>query len=1130
MATVFKGEPLSVAAHHMGRGGMAELFDYRILGPLDVRYGGNSLSVTAPRERDLLALLLLRADKAVSAEELIDGLWGSDPPVTARTTLHNYLKRLRRGLSERSGVPAAITTTPGGYVLELGEAALDLREFERLTRDAGDARARGEHVVASARLKAALALWRGDALADSRAEHLVQVEAPRLNEARLSVFEQWIDAELRLSRHREVVSDIQAQLARHPLSESLHARLLVALFRAGRRGDALAAYQRARTWLVRDLGLEPGPELAGVHQQVLADDVVLLNPQVAVAARVEAPFGPTALTRAPAGLPAQLPPSTAAFTGRQAELRRLDAAVPGDRAMTGGSVGIGLITGQAGVGKTTLAVHWGHRGRDRFPDGQLYANLRGYDTERPARPIDVLGDFLSALGVAADQVPAEEERAAALYRSLCAGTRMLVVLDNARSAAQVRPLFPGSGGCLVLVTSRDTLGGLVARDGAVPIPLDVLEPDEAEQFLAKVVGEARVRAEPAAAAALTAACACLPLAIGITAAGLLVDPERTIADQLARIGSDRLNALEVSGDEQSAVRGVLRTSYDALPPEAARMYRLLALMPGADIEVRAAAALAGVPKATAADLLGHLNRTHLVREHAPGRHTFHDLLRAYAAERLSEEEGEESEEWRAALERLHRWYIGSVDAATRWSFPEALRLSADVTGEGVGFADVGGALTWLDAERANIVALVRQTAEHGPWRVAWTLADCVRPYMMQRAHTADSLTVAASGLAAAEADGHPLGQAAAHRGLSSAYLNQSAYDQSRYHDLQALKIYRRSGVPKGQCAALNSLALSSWYSGHLADALRYGEQSVETCRAARFELGEAISVGNLGAILHEMGRLAEAEERLTEALALLGRTRHSILASVARRNLGVVLFERGRSAEAVEALDDAAGTQRSQGSQIDLAYTLFWRAVMFLTSGDRAVVLEHIDQLSALRTGELRAESDLACLRGLLAQSVGNHHSALERFAQARELARRCDARTQELRALLGAAESALRLDRLAQARAHAEAARAMSGDGQYSLFYARALTRLAEIALAEGGAGTTGPTALAEWALAICVAADHPLGKADALLALGHARCASGLKESGRQAWAEALDLLVSLGAARASEARSLLAQDDGQ
>ncbi|MEU6300155.1 AfsR/SARP family transcriptional regulator [Streptomyces erythrochromogenes] len=1058
------------------------MFHFRILGPLDVQRAGEPVPITAPKERDLLALLLLNADRPVPAEELIDGIWGGAPPSTARTTLQNYVKRLRQALDDSRTGRIVLATEPGGYVLRLDHGVLDLREFDGLVRGATEASRRGDDASASARLRAALALWRGEALAGSRSERLTQVEATRLNESRMVAFENRVEADLRLGRHADVIGEIRSAIGKHPLRERLHGQLMLALYRSGRQGEALTAYRRARAQLVQDLGLEPGPDLTALHRRVLAGDPTLMEARPSQ--NESAPRGETSLpaTAADRLLPAQLPSSTQAFAGRADALRQLDAMLPTTGTAPTGAARTALITGQGGAGKTALAVHWGHRRADSFPDGQLYVNLRGHDAGRPLRPIDALAGFLQAFGVSAQHIPVETDRAAALYRSLCAGRRMLVVLDNASSADQVRPLFPGSSECLVLVTSRDSLAGLVAREGATPLPLGMLEPGEAREVLLNIVGAHRVEAELEAAETLTAACAYLPLAVAITAADLAVNPGRLLSEQAARLTRDRLGALQVPGDEATAVRTVLGMSFATLSSNAARMFRLFGVVPGSDLPLKAAAALAGLDLRAARTLLDELVRSHLLEEHAPGRFSFHDLLRAYAAEQVGEQ-GEEA----AALERLHSWYLGSTDNAVRLLQPEALRLPVESAQPVQDFADTAEALDWMDAERPNAVALVQRAAEHGPHKLAWTLADALRPYMMRRSYTVDWLAVGSAGLAAAEADGNLNGQAAAHRSLSSAYLNQSDYDMSMLHDRQALELYRASGSTQGQTAAHNSLCLATWYMGDLNEALRHGEQCMALSRDTGYRTGEAITKGNVGAILHEMGRLAEAEEELTRALVLYDELGFPTAAAHAQRNLGAVLHESDQPERARVALDRAAEIQRRLGNQVDIAYTLFWLALAMIRSGDRAGALDQIDQGFEIATGEARAESYLYVGRALLAQSVGNHSAALNHFETARGLARHCNALAPELRALLGLADSSLWLGRPVEAARFAETARESAGPRGYGLVEAKALVLLADVSLR--GGEFEAAARQAGRAAALLPEPGHRESRASALLLLERAR-----------------------------------------
>ncbi|MFD9531723.1 BTAD domain-containing putative transcriptional regulator [Streptomyces sp. NPDC060010] len=1092
------------------------LFQFRILGPLEVRYVGETVAVTAPKERDLLVLLLLKAGHIVPAEELIDGLWGTTPPTTARTTLQNYVKRLRRVLREPGdGQRELLATRPGGYLLGLEGEFLDVGEFERLIGSAAAAAARGDDVTASARLGAALSQWRGQALAGSRSEYLRQVEGPRLEEARMVAFEQRVDADLRLGRHAAVIAELHTEAARQPLRERLQGQLVLALYRSGRRGDALAASRQARSHLVRELGLEPGPELAALHTRILADDPTLMEIRPAATPPRSAPStrsdplghtetGPAA--SAPSVLPSQLPPTTMVFTGRAEALRRLDELMPAAGPQPPGAARIVQITGQGGVGKTALAVHWGHSRRNRFPDGQLYVNLRGHGGGRPLRSIDALSEFLEALGVPPRDVPVTEERGAARFRSLCADRRLLVILDDARSEEQVRPLLPGSADCMVIVTSRLSLAGLVARDGALPVPLPVLEVPEAEQMLVNILGPARVSRETAAAAALTAACARLPLAVGISAADLALHPDRTLAQQVELLtGADTLSALELPGDGQSAVRTVFARSYATLEPDTARMFRLLGLLPGEDITAGAAAALAGTRPARASALLGSLTRSHLLEEGTVGRYALHDLLRAYARERAHAEEPDSERD--ATLRRLYDWYLTNVDKAARLIQPEMVRLRMYADGADLAFDTLDDAADWLDAERANVVAMVQRAADEGPLEAAWGLADAFRPYLMHSSHTADWLAVGEAGLAAAEADGHVFGQAATHRILSSAYLVLGRYEESTRHDLAAAELYRSVGATAAEAAACNSLALAAWYAGRLDDAVAHGSRGLAQAKSAGELVPELIISSNLGAILHEAGMLREAEELYESmmggrAVAHAPTTEGHIL-----RNFAAVLHDQGQPVRAAELLARAEDVQRRAGQgPSNLTYTLFWKAVMALQRGDRAGALAHLDEGFSLAGGDIRAKAHLHTARGMLSERTGGHEAALQSFERARDLARQCASRKPELDALTGMARCSLELGRIEQARSLAEELLEEATVNGYRLFRGYALTLLAEIACQEKN--YTEAESRAREAVAVQLANAHPRGRADALVALAHALRGAGDTEAARLRVEEASEL----------------------
>ncbi len=462
----------------------------------------------------------------------------------------------------------------------------------------------------------------------------VEAEAARLEEQRLAALEARIDADLACARHAVLIPELRKLVLDYPLRERLWGQLVLALYRSGRQADALSAYREIHQLLEAELGVEPGAALRRLHQRILSADAAL-----------DAPARSAPGARAtPAPVPRQLSADVAGFTGRGEHLRRLGQLLGGDGQGPAALV-IAAIVGTAGVGKTALAVHWAHQVAGRFADGQLYVDLRGVARRPPLPPAEALAQLLRALGVPAAQVPPELEEAAGTYRSLLAGRRVLVVLDNAASPDQVRPLLPGSPTCLVVVTSRNQLRGLVAKDDARLLTLDVLGRDEAAALVGRVIGDARVRAEPAATAELARLCAHLPLALRIAGANLADHPGQPIADYTAELAEgDRLAKLVVGGDEQTAVRSSLDLSYQRLAPPERRLFRLLGLVPGPDVSAAAAAALAGTTPERAELVLDRLALAHLLARRAPGRFAVHDLLRLYAIDRALREESEQERE------------------------------------------------------------------------------------------------------------------------------------------------------------------------------------------------------------------------------------------------------------------------------------------------------------------------------------------------------------------------------------------------------------------------------------------------------------------------------------------------------
>jgi DNA-binding SARP family transcriptional activator len=613
---------------------------FHILGPLQVTHADAPVMLGGPRERVLLAALLTEHGRVVSVDGLAQALWGDRPPATARHQVAIGVSRLRKAFATAGAGRDVIATWAPGYLVAGGW--LDARCFEERARQAHDALAAGDRQEAARLLRAGLSLWRGPAL-NGIDRLFAEIEAARLEERRLLVTEERIGLELDLGRHGELVGDLLALVRAHPLRERLRGLLMLALHQAGRRAEALAVYQDGRRQLVEALGIEPGPQLRAVHQALLRDEPVrhrgaLPGQPGGPAPQRETPAPPRSDPALP--VPAQLPPDVWGFIGRRAELDALDelAAISGTAANGAGDrpLPIGIIAGVAGVGKTGLALHWSHGAMHRFPDGQLYADLRGYDAhQEPLPPGAALDGFLRALGVPGEQIPGALDERAALFRSVLHGRQVLIVLDNARTPEQVRPLLPGSGSCLVLVSSRDRLDDLVAHEGARLYALGVLHLGEASDLLGRMAGDRRI--DPATADRIAVLCDRLPLALRIAAARLAIHPDGAAADLADRLADEQRRLAELS-QAHRGVRASFALSYRELPTRPALLFRLLGLLDAADFAAWAAAALLDASTQEAEDLLDQLVQAGLLelagRDGAGQvRYRLHDLMRLYARER-----------------------------------------------------------------------------------------------------------------------------------------------------------------------------------------------------------------------------------------------------------------------------------------------------------------------------------------------------------------------------------------------------------------------------------------------------------------------------------------------------------------
>jgi DNA-binding SARP family transcriptional activator/tetratricopeptide (TPR) repeat protein len=886
---------------------------FAILGPLLVRDGETFVDVPKGRQRVLLAALLLHAGKPVPAGVLTKVVWDGSPPPGAEVTLRSHVLRLRRALGPRAG--ARLITRSPGYLLQAGEDEVDVLRFRCLCRDGGTALREGAWATAQALFCEALGFWRGAPLADVPSGSLHRDEVQNLEELRLQAEEWRIDAALHLGGQAELMPGLQSLAARHPLRERFHGQLMLALYRCDRRAEALAAYARAREILVGELGTEPGPELRELHQRILTAD-----PALAAAAE------PTRPTEAEPqhGTPRELPSAVPGFTGRSAELQALTRLLDRSGEHAPGTVVVSAIGGTAGVGKTALAVYWAHQVAERFPDGQLYVNLRGYDPGEPVPASDALAGFLRALGVPGQDIPPEAGERAARYRSLLAGRRVLVVLDNAGSADQIRPLLPGTPACTVLVTSRDALPGLVARNGATRLDLDVLPLAEAVALLRTLIG-ARVDAEPDAAAELAAQCCRLPLALRVAAELATSQPAVPLAaltDELADLRT-RLDLLDAGGDPGTQVRAVFSWSYRHLDANTARTFRLLGLHPSPDLDPYAAAALAAATVPQGRRALDVLARAHLIQPAGQGRYSMHDLLRGYARELATAVDA--GEEQRAALTRLFDYYLYSAATAMDTLYPAGRhrrpRIPPSAT-TAPPLADAAAAREWLDTQRASLVAVTVHTAGHGWPAHATQLAVILYRYLDYGGHYPEAIIIQSQALRSARRTGDHAAEVSVLNYLGSAYLHQGRYRQASDYFKQALIRCREIGDQPRAARALGNLGNASFLQGGYDQALGRYEQALALYRETGDVSGEAIVLNNMSVIDRRQGRYQQASGRSHKAAALARKIGDRDTEAYALAALGGTDLQLDRYKEATTHLQQAVCIFREKGNRYGEAEVL----------------------------------------------------------------------------------------------------------------------------------------------------------------------------------------------------------------
>ena len=909
---------------------------FRLLGPLEVWAGEDWQGIGAPKWRSVLAALLIRAGQIVPVDVLINEVWGDTPPAKAGNLISIYVLRLRRLLGDTDS--SLLVTRAPGYLLRLAPGDTDAQVFESLVREGRRAFAAGDPERAAAQLAEALALWHGSPLADVPATTLVETEAERLAELRLDAAELRIKAELACGSHAQVIPELRRLLADHSLREGLWLLLMQALDGAGRHAEALDVYGQARNVFAEELGVDPGAELRQFYARLLAEDDERARdtadaPGSISAGTVTAGAGPLAASAAPAEArvprsvpaPAQLPADVADFTGREDQVKHLcDLLASGGVDADPGAVRIALVAGSGGLGKTSLAVHAAHRVRGSFPDGQLYVDLLGA-TPQPLPPADVLARFLRDLGVDGQEIPVDEDERAARYRTVLAGRRVLVVLDNARDAAQVRPLLPGTASCAVLVTTRSRMADLASTR---LVDLNVLDDDEALALFARIVGNERAAAEPEATAELLLACAGLPLAIRICAARLATRSGWTIQAMANRLRDEhrRLDELR-AGD--LAVRASFQVSFASLPAGAqaegiapADAFRLLGLWQGPSISSAAAAALFGTPEYQAEDALEVLVDAHLLESTSPDRYKFHDLLRVYSSERaVADLSGPDRD---AAIGRLLGWYMRTADAAASAVLPyrynSPLQASA-ADPPPLSFAGAEDALAWYDSERANMVAATRQASSSGLHEIAWRLPAPLFIVFNSRHNWADCIATHRIALDSARQAGNRQGEAWILNNLGDA-LGRIGDSEGIGHLEQALAIRHEIGDRAGEAQAANNLADAYEHLGRTDDAVDLLRRALSLTQEIGDRYGEGVALGNLGAALLELNRTEEAIDALRQAHHVFAEVGYLDGTGYASYILGQCHLSLGRDEEALECLRQSLNSHQAAGNRNRQAVTL----------------------------------------------------------------------------------------------------------------------------------------------------------------------------------------------------------------
>jgi DNA-binding SARP family transcriptional activator len=986
--------------------------EFRILGPLEVAVGSERLELTGVRQQIVLATLLLNANHMVSVDRLLEAVYGEDPPPTSRSQTQISISSLRR-LFAPHGPAAIISTRAPGYAIEVGEGRLDSLRFDALVAAARDA---PDSAQAVAHYRDALRLWRGPALAGLDSE-LLRAAAGRLDEQRIAVNEDRFALELDLGRHHELTGELIELAGQYPLREQLRGLLMLALYRCGRAAEALAVYRQARRTMIDELGIEPGERLRQLERAILADDPSL-----------DPPTQPVRIHAARDRVPGLLPADIADFVDRAEQVgrirRHLTGAAGGEPRL---AVPVVVITGQGGVGKTSLAVHAAHGLAGQFPHGQLFADLHAR-TASPVGPAQVLDRFLRALGVPGAQIPDGVDERAEMYRNLLAGRNVLVVLDDAAGENQVSPLLPGSAAAGVIVTSRRGLAGL---GGSEHVETAVFDARTAADLLARIAGPARVQERPETAA-VAGHCGHLPLALRIAGARLAARPHWNIG-QLAERLADETRRLDELSHGDMHVRASFSLTYDSTSEQARRLFRRLALLDMPAFPGWLSAPLLDQPLADAEDLLDELVSAQLVQAADSGsgvhsQYRFHDLIRVFARERLAAEEP--AAERTAALERAlgallyvaqeaYRRFTGKDYPWPRsegavWPLPS--RVVEQLAGDPV---------SWFERERDTLVCGVRQAARAGLAGLCWTLMLTAEDFFEFRAYFDDWREAADTALAATRKARDTYGQAAMLHTRGTLHLEQYRLDQAWRDLTAAAELYEETGDDWGFAMTARNIALVDWTRGRLDDATRRNEQ----------------------------------------ALAIFRRAGDHDSAAQVLRGMTAVHLDRGQLDEAMELLAELRSTEVAPNKRIG-AQLLYLSGRARLLAGDPARAVADFDQALAMVLGDPVGEAHVLRVLGVARVRQGEFGQARSALLRALELAGSVGDRLAEARTLVGLSELALASGNYGQAVTFGQQAADVCRTVGAPLFEAQALTQVSQAHAGGGDASAAEAAAAAAAAL----------------------------------------------------------------